>query len=593
MLGGTALALIQSRNGHNSDARSSGVYVDMDVMRTLTALAALAVLVTSCTTTDPSRPSDPPTPSGGRPTPAVVLAKLPVAAKFGEQGIRVSPNGEMLLVVEREGFVHTIYDLAGRSLATLKLGEIGMNPFWLPDSSGVVIGKKIAKDASGAFLHLDVSILEPDGSVREIGKGLAYPRAEGQLVSPDGESLAFSTPCCPSKLVIIPLRGGAQREIATAPSQLSALTWDADGHVVYWAGGDALDAAGADGSGYRVPLGLPSGVRATDILPGARTTDGIATVLTIQADGAFPGTAERNFADRTLVARELRAYKTGAPLYIRLSAHEALSYARGGSLSAYDIATGTGRPLLTIKDDDDIPPTTMSARILMSSPGRSWVRVLDIDRDDEWHEAEVGRFLQAAGYALSRGRFLVFDDDGAPYVLDGFAARAAPARPVAADSPNAVAGTVRSARNAAVGKKMELTWRMTDGAPRSLDYFSGSLVVIATWTRSCVFCTQQFGLISDVAIGRRFEIIGVGVDESEASALEVAKDYRRVRPLVGTRAVLQDISPGLMPQTFILDSDHIVRQVIHGPITWDGLVRALTAASKSRLALRDRDVALS
>ena len=529
-----------------------------------------------------------------RPAPAVVLTKLPIAAKFGEQGIRVSPNGEMLLVVEREGFVHTIYDLAGRSLATLKLGDIGMNPFWLPDSSGVVIGKKITKEGSGAFLNLEVSILEPGGSVREIGKGVTYPRAEGQLVSPDGQSLAFSTPCCPSRLVILSRNGGAQREIASAPSQLAVLTWDADGHVVYWAGGDALDAAGADGSSYRVPLGLPSGVHATDIAPGARTIDGVATVLTIQADGAFPGTAEKNVADRTLVARELRAYETGAPLYIRLTSHEALTYALGGALGAYDIATGTTRPILTIKEDDRVPPTTMSGRILMSSPGRSWVRVLDIDSDDAWHEADVGQILQAAGYALSRGRFLVFDDDDAPYVLDGVAARAAPARTVVtADAPNAIAGTVSAARNAAVGKTMVLSWRMTDGAPQSLDYFAGSLVVVATWTRSCVVCTQQLGLISDLAIGRRFEIIAVGVDESEASALEVAKDYRRVRPLVGSRAVLQDISPGLLPQTFILDSDHIVRQVIHGPLTWDGLLRALTAASKARLALRDGDVALS
>ena len=562
-------------------------------MRTLTALAALAVLMISCSTAEPSRPSDAPPAPGVGPAPAVVLTKLPVAAKFGEHGIRVSPSGEMILVVEREGFAHTIYDLAGRSLATVKLGEIGMNPFWLPDSSGVVIGKKVTKEGSGAFLHLDVSILELGGNVREIGKGVTYPRAEGQLVSPDGQSLAFSTPCCPSKLVILPRQGGAERAIATAPSQLAVLSWDADGHVVYWAGGDALDAVGADGRSYRVPLGLPSGVHATDIAPGARTTDGIATVLTIQADGAFPGTAEKNVADRTLVARELRAYETGTPLYIRLTPHEALTYALGGALRAYDIATGTTRSLVTIKNDDRVAPTTMSARILMSSPGRSWVRVLNIDSDDKWHEADVGQILQAAGYALSRGRFLVFDDEGAPYVLDGVAARAAPARAVAADSPNAVAGTVRSARNAAVGKKMVLTWRMTDGAPQSLDYFGGSLVVVSTWTKSCVVCTQQLGLISDLAVGRRFEIIGVGVDESEASALEVAKDHRRVRPLVGSRTVLQEISPGLLPQTFILDSDHIVRQVIHGPLTWDGLLRALTAASESRLALRDRDVALS
>jgi hypothetical protein len=551
-------------------------------MRALKGLAAVCLLVLSCTTGEPSRPSDPP--ASSRPAPAPVLAKLPITAKFGDQAIRVSPSGDMILVVEREGFAHTIYDLTGRSLATLKLGEIGMNPFWLPDSSGVVVGRKITKEG-GSFLHLDVSILEPDGNVREIGKGLAYPRAEGQIVSPDGRSLAFGTPCCPSRLMILPRQGGAPREIASAPSPLSVLTWDADGHVVYWAGGEALDAARADGSTYRVPLAMPSGVRAVDIAPGARTTDGVATVLTIQADAPFPGTAEKNSADRTLVARERRAYATGTPLYLRLGAHEALTYALGGALGAYDMTTGTTRPLLTINDDDRVPPTTMSGKILMSSLGRTWVRVLDIARDDQWHEVDVGRILQAFGYSLSRSRFLVFDEDGAPFLLDGVSARAAPARTVVADDPpNASAGTVQEARNAAVGRKMILTWRMTDGAPRSLDYFGGSLVVISTWTRSCVTCTQQLGLLSDVAVGRRLEIIGVGVDETEASALEVAKDYRRLRPLVGTRTVLQDISPGLMPQTFILDSDHIVRQVIHGPLTWDGLVRALTAASKSRLA---------
>ena len=565
-------------------------------MHVLTALVALAVLLSSCSTSEPSRPSDAPgSPSARTAPPRPVLAKLSIAATFGEQGIRVSPNGEMVLVVEREGFVHTIFDLAGRSLATLKLGEIGMNPFWLPDSSGVVIGKRITTGSSGAFLHLDVSILEIDGSVREIGTGLTYPRAEGQLVSPDGQSLAFSTPCCPAKLVILARRGGAPREIASAPTPLTVLTWDPDGHVVYWAvGGDALDAASRDGTRYRVPLGLPSGVRALDIGPGARTTDGVATVLSIQTDRPFPGTAQNNIADRTLVARELRAYQTGAPLYIRLTAHEALTYTLGGNLGAYDITTGTTRPLMTIADDEGGQPTTMSGAILMSSPGRTWVRVLDIDHDDQWHETDVGRLLQAAGYALSRGRFLVFDEDGAPYVLDGVAARAAPARAHAvADSLNAAVGTVRVARNAAVGRKMELAWRMADGAPQSLDYFGAHLVVVSTWTRPCVVCTQQLALLSDVTVGSRVEIIALGVDETEASALDVAKDYRRLRPLVGSAAVLKDLSPGLLPQTFVLDSDHIVRQVIFGPLTWDALVRALTAASKSRLALRDGDVALS
>jgi hypothetical protein len=566
----------------------------MKAMRLFSALAALAVLVISCTTPEQSRPSDTPRPSPR--APAVVLAKLGVAAKFGEQGMRVSPNGEMLLVVEREGFVHTIYDLAGRSLANVKLGEIGMNPFWLPDSSGVVIGRRITVEPSGALVRYDMSILEVDGSVREIGKGMAYPRAEGQLASPDGQSLAFDTPCCPSSVVIVPRRGGAAREVATSPTQLHVLTWDADGHVVYWAaGGDAIDAARTDGSTYRVTLGLPSGIKALDIAPGVRTADAIATVLSIQADGSFPGAVKKNAAERTLVARELRAYQSDVPLYA-LTAHEGLTYSLVGAVGAYDVTTGISRPLAMIRDDARWQPTALSAGLLMTSPGRTWVRVLDVQHDDRWHETDVGRILQAAGYALSRGRFLVFDEDGAPYVLDGVAARAAPARAVpTTDSPNAAAGTVRAARNAVVGKKMELTWRMTDGTPQSLDYFGTSLVVIALWKRPCVVCTQQLGLLSDVATGSRsrLEIIGIGVDETEASALEVARDYRRLRPLVGSADVLKDIGPGLLPQTFILDSDHVVRNVIFGPLTWDALVRALTAASKSRLALRDGDVALS
>jgi hypothetical protein len=565
-------------------------------MRVLTALATLAVLASSCSTPEPSRPNDSPPPSSARPAPAVALAKLAIAAKFGEQGIRVSPNGEMVLVVEREGFAHTIYDLAGRSLATVKLGEIGMNPFWLPDSSGVLIGRRIERDAGGPFV-LDIGILEPSGGVRDIAHRVGYPRAEGQLVAPDGTSLAFDTPCCPSSVVTIPRGGGAPREIATASTQLHVLSWDAEGRVVYWAGGDALDAAGADGSRYRVPLGLPSARRALDVAPGARTTDGAATVLSIQADGPFPGTtAQSNTANRTLVARELRAYDTSAPLYMRLTDHEALTYSLGGALGAYDITTGSTRPLATINDDSTFQPTAMSAGTLMSSPGRSWVRVLDMAHDDAWHETDVGRILQAAGYALSRGRFLVFDEDGAPYLLDGVAARAAPARTLPPrDSPNAVAGTVRTALNSAVGRKMQLAWRLTDGTPQSLDYFGGSLVVVSLWTRPCIVCTQQLALLSDVTVGNRsrVEVIAVGIGETEASALEVAKDYRRLRPLVGSRDVLKDLSPGLLPQTFILDSDHVVRQVFFGTFSWESLVRALTAASKSRLALRDGDVALS
>ena len=565
-------------------------------MRALTALALLAVLVTSCSTPEQSRPSEAPGSLSARTAPPTgpVLSKLPIAAKVGEQGIRVSPNGEMVLVVEREGFVHTIYDLAGRTLATVKLGEIGMNPFWLPDSSGVLIGRRIEREPGGAYL-LDISILERNGSEHLLAHRVSYPRAEGQLVSPDGGYLAFDTPCCPSTVVAVPRSGGAMRELATSPAQLHVLSWDADAHVVYWAGDDALDAAGLDGSRYRVSLGLPSGVRAVDIGPGARTSDGVATVFSIQASGPFPGTAQNNIADRTLVARELRAYPSSVPLYIRLTAHEALTYALGGALGAYDMTTGTTRPLLTIADDAGGQlPTTMSGTILMSSPGRTWIRVLDIDHDDHWHETDVGRLLQAAGYALSRSRFLVFDEDGAPYVLDGVAARAAPARTVpSAASPNATVGTIQAARNAAVGQKMQLTWRLPDGAPQSLDYFGGTLVVVSTWKRPCVVCTQQLALISDVTVGSRVEIIAIGVDETEASALDAAKDYRRLRPLVGTSSALKDISPGLLPQTFVLDSDHVVRQVIFGPLTWDVLVRALTAASKSRLALRDGDVALS
>jgi peroxiredoxin len=355
-----------------------------------------------------------------------------------------------------------------------------------------------------------------------------------------------------------------------------------------------LEAVGG-GTRSRIPLGLPSGVKAIDITPGARTSDAVATVLSIRTDRPLPG-RDKSVADRTLVAGELRAYQTDAPLYIRLTAHEALTYAPGGALGAYDIATGVTRTLAAIKDDDRVLPTTMSGKLLMSSPGRTWVRLLDIDRDDRWHEAEVGVLLQTFGYALSRGRFLVFDEEGAPYVLDGAAARAAPSRTLPdATSPNATVGTIREARGASVGSKMHLAWRMPDGAPGSLDYFAGSLVVITPWTRSCSVCTEQLGILSDVANGTRsrVEIFGIGIDESEASALDAAKDYRRLRPLIASSAALKELGLGVVPETFVLDSDHIVRSRIVGPLSWEALVRALSAASKSRLAFRDGDVALS
>lgn len=550
-------------------------------MRALSAVTALALLLVSCST-EPARPSASPAASSGPPAP--ILTELPITAKLGVQGIRVSPNGELLLVVEREGFQHTIFDLAGKSIVSHKLGEVAMNPFWLPDSSGVVTGRRVAIGPSGVPV-LDLLILGLDGSQRELVRGVSYPAAEANQVSPDGSSLAFATPCCPSTIVVVPRAGGAPREIARAPAQLRVLSWDADGYVVYWSGGNTIDAARDDGTRYQVALGLPAGVKAIDIGLGVRTIDAAANRFWIQADGPFPGTAQSNIADRTLIARELYAHPAAALLPMRVSSSEVLTY-KSGLFSAYDLVTGAVRSLATVAGDGCcVRPTAMSARIVLESPGRTWVRLFAVDRDDRWHETDVGRVLQTVGYALSRGRFLVFDQDGAPLVLDGGAARAAPARAALATETNAVVGSVRSARNAAVGKKMVLTWQMPDGAPQSLDYVAGRLVVVSLWTRACIVCTQQLGLLSDVTVlNPRLEIIAIGVDESEPSALEAAKDHRRLRPLVGSRDALKDIAVDPLPQTFVLDSDHIVRSVIVGPLTWDGLVRALTAASKSRLA---------
>jgi hypothetical protein len=550
-------------------------------MRALTAVTALALLLVSCSG-EPARPSPSPTPSSRPPAP--ILTQLPITAKLGVQGIRVSPSGELLLVVEREGFEHTIFDLSGRAIVSHKLGEVAMNPFWLPDSSGVVSGRRVAIGPGGVPV-LDLLILGVDGSQRELVRGVSYPTSEANQVSPDGSSLAFATACCPSTVVVVPRSGGAPREIARSSTQLRVLSWDADGYVVYWSGGNSIDAARDDGTRYQVALGLPAGVKATDVGLDVRTIDAAANRLRIQADGPFPGTAQNNVAARTLVGRELHAHPAAALLPMRVSASELLTY-KSGLFSAYDIATGATRSVATVAGDECCPrPTAMSARIVLESPGRTWVRLFAVDRDDRWHETDVGRILQTVGYALSRGRFLVFDEDGAPLVLDGAAARAAPARAALANETNAVVGTVRDARNAAVGKKMVLTWQMPDGAPQSLDYSAGRLVVVSLWTRVCIVCTQQLGLLSDVTVlNPRVEIIAIGVDESEPSALDAAKDHRRLRPLVGSRDTLNDIGVDQLPQTFVLDSDHIVRSVIVGPLSWDALVRALTAASKSRLA---------
>src|SRR6185295_13981527 len=124
---------------------------------------------------------------------------------------------------------------------------------------------------------------------------------------------------------------------------------------------------------------LPAGVTATSIESGARTADGAANVFWITADRPFPGTDQNNIADRTLIGRELRPYRSGAALAARVSATELLTHPNG-SFGAYDMTTGVTRTLATVADDDSVPPTAVSGRIVLTSPHRTWVRVFDLDR---------------------------------------------------------------------------------------------------------------------------------------------------------------------------------------------------------------------
>jgi len=241
----------------------------------------------------------------------------------------------------------------------------------------VVTGQRVGVAPGGSPI-LDLSILELDGSVRELIRGVVIPVAEGHHVSPDRSSLAFVTPCCPSTVVVVARSGGARREIASSPTALRLLSWDADGYVLYWSGGNAIDAVRPDGSRYQVPLGLPAGVTAIGIEPGARTADGAANVFSITADGPFPGTAQNNVADRTLIGRELRPYQSGAALAARVSATELLTHP-SGSFGAYDLTTGVTRTLATIADDDAVPPTAVSGRIVLTSPHRTVIASLSID----------------------------------------------------------------------------------------------------------------------------------------------------------------------------------------------------------------------
>lgn len=128
------------------------------------------------------------------------------------------------------------------------------------------------------------------------------------------------------------------------------------------------------------------------------------------------------------------------------------------------------------------------------------------------------------------------------------------------------------------------------GQQRTLDEFTGKVMLVTFWASWCSPCIQEMPSIQRLAeamTDRPFAVVGVNVGEGErraqAAALRLGIGFPILLDKDGT--TFANWGGDVLPTAFILDGDGHIRQIARGPLEWDraDIVETLTllAAEKS------------
>jgi cytochrome c biogenesis protein CcmG/thiol:disulfide interchange protein DsbE len=126
-----------------------------------------------------------------------------------------------------------------------------------------------------------------------------------------------------------------------------------------------------------------------------------------------------------------------------------------------------------------------------------------------------------------------------------------------------------------------------DGSPVSLTDYRGRPVLVHFWATYCVPCRDEFPLL--VRARREhaehgLEILGILYHDFPEGAKAFARDYGAEWPILADREDLAWKAYGsvLLPTTFFVDPDGIVRAFSLGPLTEAGLDQQLSAIIERR-----------
>jgi len=357
-----------------------------------------------------------PTHSIARPTPTPLgqlMWRLDIPQSRDRYFVKPAPSGRVAVAADLDAHSFTFFNLRGDQNGWSDARGLDLIWWtWLSDSSGLVAAMRATVD--GRPTTQLVVFGYQRGFLTVLGEDPVGP--DDPRLSPDGKWLAFSTRCCPSRIVASRLDGSDGRVLVTGASPVSLLGWDADSRVMYadaqkihWV---ALEATTPPPS---IDLGLPAGVNAVGVWILEQSPDRAAAFIGIFADRTFPGAGSNNYGLRRLVGDRLYEATSLGHIVGWLNDREFVD-SQPPAL-AVDIVTGSARALGV--SDDQLQPWALSGRILLAQGNRSEMYVLRLGLDDHYRLLDVPGNLRCCPAPIGDGLFLFSGMDGWLYVLDG------------------------------------------------------------------------------------------------------------------------------------------------------------------------------
>lgn len=396
-----------------------------------TASWILVLVLSACTAAPPtsnpaaSTATSAVAPTGAGPYPSAIAApsptplgqliwRLDVPRRTDRYYVRVAPNGRIAAAGDIDAASFAFFDLRGSQIAWFDARDLDIVWWtWLSDSSGLLVSTRAYVNGRATT---QLSVFGPyRGNRTVLGDGGAGP--DEPVLSPDGRWLAFSTDCCPYRIVAARLDGSERRDLFTSPLRVSLLGWDARSRVMYadskqlhWVG---LDSKPSDVAA--IELGLPVGVNAVGVRLLDQSPDRAGAFIGIFADRTFPGAGSNNYGIRRLVGERLYEPTSLGNNVGWLNDSEFVNWERPPA--AFSILTGATRSLGI--SDDQREANGLSGRILLAQGGSREIYVLRIGVDTHYRLVDPGVDLDWGGTSLGDGLFLFHGIDGWLYVLNG------------------------------------------------------------------------------------------------------------------------------------------------------------------------------